>query len=732
LAFQNYTTMLKTLLLLTFFGSFYSFSQTSFSANTKGDLQVLKSILKENKGVPNEYLEKQYPIYKIQGSYYLSVLCKVTSSFKASAAKQSGILFGSQIKNIVSLKIPVANLDEGLNFPGITYLEIASKINPDLSKAVKDVRADSVQKGFGLPQGYTGKDVLIGITDWGFDYSHPMFYDTSMVASRVLAAWDQYKTSGPSPAGFAYGTEYDTPAELDAAQSDTANIYSYATHGSHVAGIAGGGGAGTEYRGVGFEAQYLFTTFLVDNASVLDAYAWMYQKSVSESKRLVINQSWGLHHIGTLDGNSLLSQALNDYSDLGVVFCSSAGNNGAYNFHIKHVFTGETIKSRINFSQSTPTMWGQSISMWGEVGNSFSSGIQVLNSSNSLLMESSLYSTSSTPNYVDEFMVNGLDTVYFNISADDVHILNNRPQMRLRVRTTNSSLKIILKSTASAGTVHYWNVAELTNNVGNWGSDFTSLGTGYVAGNANYGISEPACTEKVISVAAHASEYYNSAGTTLLGGAIASFSSFGPTLDERVKPDVSAPGSSIGSSISSYTDNSYTLLTSVVFNSRTYPFARFSGTSMSCPMTTGVVTLILQANPNLTAAQVKEILIQTAREDLKTGVIPVEGSLRWGWGKVNAYAAVQLALTTQGLGLNEAAKSVDLLLFPNPTTGMLYISHTSKTAIEQMELVTIDGKKSALKQEISGEIDVTPFPAGMYFLRIVVDGKTVQVPFVKE
>ncbi len=725
--------MLKLLLLLTFIGSFYTFSQTTFSANTKGDLTVLKSLLKENNGIPTEYLEKQYPIYKINGAYYLSVLCKVNTSFNSSDLKENGILFGSQIKDIVSIKIPISNLEIGLNFPGIAYLEIASKVRPYLNKAVKDVRADSVHLGINLPQGYTGKNVLIGITDWGFDYSHPMFYDTAMVASRVLAAWDQYKTSGPAPSGFNYGTEYDTPAELDAAQADTANIYSYATHGSHVAGIAGGGGAGTAYRGVGFEAQYLFTTFLVDNASVLDAYSWMYQKSISENKRLVINQSWGLHHIGTLDGKSLLSQALNSYSDLGVVFCSSAGNNGDNYFHIKNTFTGELIKSHVTFyPYSIPTKWGQSLSMWGEVGNSFSAGLQVLNSSNSLLNETFMYSTSNTPNYVDTFMVSGVDTVFYNISADDIHPLNNRPQMRLRVRCTNTTLKIILKSIALTGTVHYWNVVELTSDVGNTGVAFADLGTDYIGGDNNYGISEPACTEKIISVAAHSSEYYNSSGTTLLGGAIASFSSQGPTLDERVKPDVSAPGVNVGSSISSYTDNSYTLLTSVVFNNRTYPFARFSGTSMSSPMTTGVVTLILEANPYLTSAQVKQILIETAREDSKTGVIPENGSLIWGWGKVNAYAAIQLALATQGLSLNEVAKSYDLIIYPNPTNEILNISHSSQDVIQQIELITVDGKISKISQELDGSINVSNLKQGMYFLRLMIDDKSFQVSFIKQ
>lgn len=726
--------MKNILLLLTLTGSLYAYTQTIYPANTKGDLLEIKSLMENNKGIPDEYLMLAYPVYKINGTYFLSVLCKVTPAFSISEVREKGILFGSQIKDIVSMKLPLNDLDNALTISGVKYLEIASKIKPDLDKAVKDVRADSVQYGLGdLPQSYTGRNVLIGITDWGFDYSHPMFYDTLMNQSRILAAWDQYKTSGPNPSGFSYGTEYATPTDLENAQADTANVYSYATHGSHVAGICGGGGAGTVYRGVGFDTQYLFTTFLVDNSSVLDAYAWMYQKSLSEAKRLVINQSWGLHHIGTLDGNSLLSQALDNYSDLGVVFCSSAGNNGDVIFHIKHTFTGETIKSRVSFnSYSSPaSMWGQSLSMWGEIGNPFSAGLIVLNSSSVQQNESPMYSTATTSTYIDSILVVGSDTIFFNISADDTHPLNGRPQMRLRVKCTNTSLKIIMKSTAASGTVHYWNVVELTNDVGNWGEPFSSLGTGYVAGDKDYGISEPACTRSVISVAAYSSEYYNTSGN-LTGGTIAGFSSFGPTLDERVKPDISAPGVNVGSSINSYTDNSYTLLTSVVFNSRTYPFARFSGTSMSGPVVTGVVSLILEANPQLSSAQVKEIIKLTARTDSHTGVIPVDGSLRWGWGKLNAYAAVQLALQTEGVGINETEKSFDLVLFPNPANDKVYISHSSTEPIQLVELVTIDGKVSQFTTDNEESIDISGLESGIYFLRLTMEGQTKQLSFIKQ
>ena len=173
-----------------------------------------------------------------------------------------------------------------------------------LEKAVKDVRADSVHLGLGgLPQGYYGDNVIVGVTDWGFDYTSPVFYDTALQQTRIIAAWDQYKTSGPSPANFPYGTEFSGPASLIQAGSDTSNIYSYSTHGTHVASIAGGSGAGTPFRGIAPGVNFLFVTFLVDEAAVLDAWEWMYQKSLSEGKRLIINMSWGLYHAGTLDGN---------------------------------------------------------------------------------------------------------------------------------------------------------------------------------------------------------------------------------------------------------------------------------------------------------------------------------------------------------------------------------------------------------------------------------------------
>ena len=51
---------------------------------------------------------------------------------------------------------------------------------------------------------------------------------------------DQYRQAGPAPGGFGYGTFAETEAEYQMMGSDTSNVYGYSTHGTHVAGIAGG------------------------------------------------------------------------------------------------------------------------------------------------------------------------------------------------------------------------------------------------------------------------------------------------------------------------------------------------------------------------------------------------------------------------------------------------------------------------------------------------------------
>lgn len=669
-----------------------------------------KFINPETKELPNELLA--FPIYRLQNNWMISLYGKIQNNAPLSELQALNCIVGKPTGQVLTCKVPLDRLSEIAWNRYFSYLEIPSKVAPYLDRAIKDTRADSVQKGLGLPAAFTGKDVFIGITDWGFDYTHPMFYDTLLQTSRVHAAWDQYRT-GNAPANFAYGTEFNTPTALINAGSDTANIYSYHTHGSHVAGIAGGGGAGIGLKGMSIESEFLFCTFLIDAASVIDGFNWMHEKAQAAGKRLVVNMSWGLTYMGTLDGNSLLSQAIAGLSAQGVVFVASAGNNGNVNYHIKKVFNNDSFQARFGFYAyaSNPNMWGQSITMWGEAGKDFGIRLRIFNSTNTLLAESDTIHTATISSYIDSFLVVNNDTLWYNVGGEHAHPLNGRSNLRLRVYNPYGYWAV-LESFAENGTVHYWNVTELTTGVGNWGMPFYSYGNNGLAGDANYSIGEPTCSPDVISVGAHSSEYYTTNGN-LVGGQLASFSSIGPLITEEMKPDITAPGVSVTSSISSFTDAGYTAAESVNFNGTDYDFAKFSGTSMSSPAVAGIAALILDANPNLSPGQVKQIIKSTARLDNNTGVIAAPGHVRWGMGKIHAWRAVLAALNTADLDATEATL---LVIYPNPARDKITLLAPDQFDVKSVELIGLDGVIHPLK--VSQEIDLTGISAGSYFVRV--------------
>lgn len=699
------------LLFLSFIFSSALLSQsTSMPAQTKAAMQAIQKELSNNRDVPSQKILDFYPIYPYKGQLYIATLCKVNDTFDKAAAIKDGFEVGAVIGHVATLRIPLYLFKENFSYPGIEYIEMAEKLEPELDRAVKDIRADLVHKGENLPQPYTGKNVIIGIVDWGFDYTHPMFYDTAIEHSRIIAAWDQEKVIGTPPAGYDHGAAYLTTEELAQAQHDTFSIL-HDYHGTHVAGIAGGGGAGTVYRGVGFESDLIFSQMRNDVSSSLDAFMWMYEVAQAQGKRLVINNSWGGYRTYPLDGTSLMSQAIDALSDLGVVFVFSAGNNGNINFHIKKNFDHDSIRTRImGFEYANDDqLWGQTVTMWGEEGKSFAVQFRVTNSQNVIQGESALINTATSAPFVDTFMIIGPDTVFYNFIIDAQHPLNSRPQMTLSIRNTNTNLRNILYAQAETGTVHFWNTRLTVYGGGNWGFGFTAPTTGYILGDKNYGVGHPGVTNSVITAAAHETNFL-----------IAYFSSYGPRMDGILKPDLSAPGLDIISSFNSFAKEHVTPETTVNFNGKDYGFIKLSGTSMSAPMISGAVSLILEADPNISPAEVKQLVINTARTDGFTGDIGAEGNTRWGYGKLDVYNAIQ---TLFGTGIENQSSS-GISVFPNPAKDILYFKGTF-LGNEMYRLVGIDGKiwKSG---NIESSINVSEIPAGLYFLSIASKNK-VQV-----
>ena len=99
----------------------------------------------------------------------------------------------------------------------------------------------------------------------------------------------------------------------------------------------------------------------------------------------------------------------------------------------------------------------------------------------------------------------------------------------------------------------------------------------------------------------------------------ASFSAYGKAID------VFAPGVAIASTVMGG------------------GYEAWSGTSMATPLANGVVGLIFAANPKLNVSQGEDILFKSCVDLGEKGNDDV-----YGWGRIDAYAAVKLALSTTG------------------------------------------------------------------------------------
>ena len=77
-------------------------------------------------------------------------------------------------------------------------------------------------------------------------------------------------------------------------------------------------------------------------------------------------------------------------------------------------------------------------------------------------------------------------------------------------------------------------------------------------------------------------------------------------------------------------------------------YQHFGGTSSATPLVAGICALLLSANSNLTAREVKQILIQTADKVGSPSEYFNGHSTRYGYGRINAARAVQEALNRAG------------------------------------------------------------------------------------
>ena len=109
-------------------------------------------------------------------------------------------------------------------------------------------------------------------------------------------------------------------------------------------------------------------------------------------------------------------------------------------------------------------------------------------------------------------------------------------------------------------------------------------------------------------------------GAVTSSGIRSGFSSVGPTVDGRIKPDLMAMGSSV-----------YAAGTSSLTS-----YGTVSGTSYACPLAAGCAALLLSYQPSLIPMEILNLFRQTASQSNNPDRL-------MGWGIIDTYAAFQLA-----------------------------------------------------------------------------------------
>jgi len=239
---------------------------------------------------------------------------------------------------------------------------------------------------------------------------------------------------------------------------------------------------------------------------------------------------------------------------------------------------------------------------------------------------------------------------------------------------------------------------------------------------ASAGNSGPECS----TVSNPASIFENSftVGSTQPNDTISEFSSRGPVLVDgsmRMKPNISAPGSQVRSTIPG---NDY---------------ATFSGTSMAGPHVVGVVALIISANPSLAGQvdQIESIIKQSAvvkMTDQDCGVTPgtVIPNNTYGHGRIDALAAVQLALLATP---TEELLDMPISVYPNPFTNELHFNLGEITDNTSVEIFNATGQL-ILESVFEGigihNLSMSDLSNGVYFYHLKNRGKVMRGKVVKK
>jgi subtilisin family serine protease len=573
-----------------------------------------------------------------------------------------GADIGTVTGGIVTARVPLDALELVVRLP-LERVHAARTLRHVHDSSMIAIRADQVRRpDGGTWSGSTGAGAIVGVIDTGLDVMHPDFIDAAG-NTRVLGLWDQTTGARPPP-GFSYGMYCDGAAvQIVAATGDRTQCPSRDIngHGTHVAGTAAGdGSAGTEpfrYAGVAPLADLLIVkagdgVFAEDR--IIDGLVWLRREAQAQGRPAVVNLSLG-HQYGAHDGTTLIERVIDELSGPGFIVVIAAGNDGAN----ANLTPAPPTAPRLIHARVMPVP-GQAHTVQFEV-TQYTPNANLC--TGNFIELSAWYDTADRveitvvrPNGTAVTAASG--TWSGSSDAQGRIEIHNATPLQAFPQTAEGYIQINGCNGSGAPAPGSWQVRFRPVPVAGGTSQPVDLylhtvvlGPGGSASGSSgfdnrYIVSAPATARRGIAVGAFVTRncWPSATGGTVCytsrteTGDIASFSSAGPSRDGRIKPDITAPGMGIASSLSqSRSGGGRTVVGGMHWV--------LEGTSMAAPHVAGAVALLLQHRPALSPEDVRDILARTARTDLFTsrtyGTAPgAQPSDWWGHGKLDVAAAV--------------------------------------------------------------------------------------------
>ena len=122
-------------------------------------------------------LKSRYAVSQHEGQSIVSAFLHLNDENDLEGLDENQVVINAQYGTILSVRIPAERLEAVSQLPAVQYIEIGRPVR----RLMKNVRSaefsnvDAVHAGTGLTQAYTGKDVVVGIIDGGFQYDHINF-----------------------------------------------------------------------------------------------------------------------------------------------------------------------------------------------------------------------------------------------------------------------------------------------------------------------------------------------------------------------------------------------------------------------------------------------------------------------------------------------------------------------------------------------------------------------------